>query len=98
MMIISGKQVQDMLRLYADQNQKAKQAVRPQKSAKLDEVVLSPKAQEFAHLLQQAKATPDVREDKIAGLIAKVESGNYSVDAKDIADRMIGRALDDRLR
>lgn len=98
-MIISGKQVQEMLRLYADQNQKAKQAVRPQQSAaKRDEVVLSPKAQEFAQLLQQAKAAPDVREDKVAELKAKLDSGNYSVDAKDIADKMIGRVLADRLR
>jgi negative regulator of flagellin synthesis FlgM len=98
-MIISSKQVQDMLKLYSDQSQKAKSTTRAQASAsKRDEVVLSPKGQEFSQLLQKLKAMPDVREEKVASLTAQIETGKYTVDAKDIAEKMIGRALADRLR
>lgn len=98
-MIISGKQVQDVLKLYADQGQKTKSQAKTQPSGtKLDEVVLSPKAQEFGQLLQKLKAMPDVREERTAELAKQIESGEYRIDAKDIADKMIGRALADRLR
>jgi negative regulator of flagellin synthesis FlgM len=98
-MIISGKPVQDVLKVYADQNQKAKPATRSQQSAaKRDEVVLSPKAQEFSQLLQKLKAMPDVREDKVAELTARIEAGKYAVDAKDIAEKMLGGTLADRSR
>lgn len=98
-MIISGKQVQDVLKLYADQGQKTKSQAKPQTtSSKRDEVVLSPKAQEFGQLLQKLKAMPDVREEKTAALSKQIESGEYRIEAKDIADKMIGRALADRLR
>ncbi|KYZ76481.1 flagellar biosynthesis protein FlgM [Anaerosporomusa subterranea] len=98
-MIISGKQIQDALKVYADQNQKAKPAARSQQSvSKRDEVVLSPKAQEFSQLLQKLKAMPEVREEKVAELTARIEAGEYAVDAKDIVEKMLGRTLVDRLR
>ena len=97
-MIISGKQVQDMLKLYSEQSQKAKATTRSQASvAKRDEVVLSPKGQEFSQLLQKLKALPEVREEKVASLTAQIDAGEYAVDAKDIAEKMVGRALADRL-
>ncbi len=86
-------------RVREDQNQKAKPATRSQQAvSKRDEVVLSPKAQEFSQLLQKLKAMPEVREEKVAELTARIEAGEYVVDAKDIAEKMIGRTLVDRLR
>ena len=35
------------------------------------------------------KATPDVREDRVAALRAQIESGNYKVSAWDIASKMV---------
>lgn len=90
-MIISGKQVQDALKVYADQNQKAKPAARSQQTvSKRDEVVLSPKAQEFSQLLQKLKAMPEVREEKVAELGRRIESGEYSVYSRDIAEKILG--------
>lgn len=89
-MIISGKQVQDVLKVYADQNQKSKPATRSQQPiAQRDEVVLSPKAQEFSQLLQKLKAMPEVREDKVAELTAQIESGEYVLNATAIAEKML---------
>ena len=92
-MIISGKQVQDVVKLYTDQKQ-SKPAARPQRSAaKQDEVVLSPQAQEFSQLLQKLKTMPEVREDKVAELTARIESGEYKVSARDIAEKMLADRL-----
>lgn len=97
-MIISGKQVQDTLKLYTDQSAKAKSSGRLQSSgSKQDEVVLSTKAQEFGQLLQKLKTMPEVREERITELSASVNSGSYHVDAKEIADKVIGRTIADRL-
>ena len=38
---------------------------------------------------------PDVREDKVAELRAKIESGNYTVDNKAVADKMVDSFLDE---
>ncbi|RZA15801.1 MAG: flagellar biosynthesis anti-sigma factor FlgM [Proteobacteria bacterium] len=44
-----------------------------------------------------ARNTPDVREDKIAELKAKIQSGEYKVSAENIADGMLREAVKDEL-
>jgi negative regulator of flagellin synthesis FlgM len=52
--------------------------------------------------VQQVKETleemPDVREDVVAALKAKIESGTYHVSSEEIADLMVRRAYADRIR
>jgi negative regulator of flagellin synthesis FlgM len=55
---------------------------------------ISAKGKEFAQAKAVAANAPDVREDKIAELKAKIASGNYSVDTDRVADRMV----DDHLK
>jgi negative regulator of flagellin synthesis FlgM len=38
---------------------------------------------------------PDVREDKVAELKAKVESGNYDIDHKAVADKIVDSFIDE---
>jgi flagellar biosynthesis anti-sigma factor FlgM len=38
---------------------------------------------------------PDIRADKVSELKAKIESGNYTVDHKAVADKMVGSFLDE---
>jgi negative regulator of flagellin synthesis FlgM len=100
-MIISGKQVQSVLQTYADQNKVLKNKSEKTEfipRQKQDEVILSTGAQEFGQILQNLKDISDVREDKVQELSAQVANGTYHVEAKDIADKMIGRALVDSLR
>lgn len=98
-MIISGKQIQSIVKAYGEQTKVSKSAQPPASPAqKKDEVILSSQAQEFSQVLQTVRNLPAVREDKVKELAEKVASGTYKVDSKDIADQMIGRMLADRLR
>lgn len=99
-MIISGKQIQSIMKVYTDQNKVAKNSkasdVAP--ASKKDEVILSTQAQEFGQIYQAIKALPEVREDKVRELSDKIAQGNYSVDAKEVAEKMLGRLMADRIR
>lgn len=47
--------------------------------------------------LDIARNTPDVREEKIAELKAKIANGEYKVNAENIADGMMREAIKDEL-
>lgn len=98
-MIISGKQVQSILKAYGEQNKVAKNIKneRTASAAQKDEVILSAEAKEFGQMLQALKKLPDVREAKVNELAEKIDSGTYSVEAKDVAEKMVMRALADRI-
>jgi negative regulator of flagellin synthesis FlgM len=100
-MIISGKQVQSVLKIYADQNMNLKTRTDRTEFKSLqsqDEVILSSGVQEFGQILQALKDVPDVRKEKVQELSAQVEDGTYHVDADEIANKMISRLLVDNLR
>jgi negative regulator of flagellin synthesis FlgM len=100
-MIISGKQVQSVLKIYADQNMNLKTRTERTEFKSLqsqDEVILSSGVQEFGQILQALKDVPDVRKEKVQKLSAQVEDGTYNVDADEIANKMISRLLVDNLR
>lgn len=42
--------------------------------------------------------TPDVREDLVADLKAKIERGDYSVSGEDVAEMMLRRMRADSIR
>lgn len=97
-MIISTSQIQNIMKIYAEN--------KPAKSGKLqgsspagkkDEVILSSQAQEIGQIYQALKAMPEVREDKIKEISDRIAQGNYSVEAKDVAEKMIGRIMADNL-
>src|ERR1700737_2701696 len=54
---------------------------------------ISAKGKEFAKAKAVANDAPDVREEKIAALKARIADGKYKVDADAIADRMIDEHL-----
>lgn len=100
-MIISGKQVQGVLKAYADQNKALKNKTDKTEFKPLqkqDEVILSTGVQTFGQILQGIQDIPEVREEKVKALSTQVENGTYHVDSRDIADKMIGRVLVDSLR
>lgn len=73
-----------------------------EKSADVDyNVKLSGQAKEMneARLkaLEIARNTPDVREEKIAELKAKIANGDYKFSAENIADGMMREAIKDEL-
>jgi negative regulator of flagellin synthesis FlgM len=58
-----------------------------------DEVALSQKAKDIETIREILRKTPDVREDKVALIKKKIESGEYSVKGKEVADQMLREFL-----
>ena len=92
-MIISGKNVQNIAKLYGEQTKVSKTGKTAANTPvqKQDEVILSSQAQGFGPLLQKLQNMPEVRQERVAELSESITSGKYQVAAKDIAEKMLGR-------
>jgi len=85
------KHIQTITKIYAEQDKvtrtsKNKSSIPAQQP---DEVILSSKAQELSQALRAIKALPEVREDKVKELSERIASGEYKVDSRELADRII---------
>lgn len=58
-------------------------------SSKKDELSISGTAKDFSVVMKALKAVPDIRQDKVNEILQSMESGNYSVKASDIADKIV---------
>lgn len=73
------------------QNEVRKQEGQQQEAG--DKVELSGVAKDLKVAAEVAKATPEVRAEKVAALKEKVQSGQYEVDSKKVASKMIVDSL-----
>ena len=73
-------------------NQHSKDSVSVDLSAKALEVF-----EARARAFEIARNTPDVNEDRVAELRAKVASGDYKIDAEKVADGLMKEAIFERL-
>jgi negative regulator of flagellin synthesis FlgM len=98
-MIISGKNIQQIAKIYGDQVKPAKMN-KSESTGKLapDEVVLSTEAKEFSQMLQKLKAMPEVRQDKVQAIEGQLASGTYQVDSKAVAQKILQSLQADRPR
>ena len=98
--MISGKQVQSLLRIYGKNlktdSLKAKPEVKAP-GAKADAVTISEEGKFKQKAIQVAKKFPDVRQDKVEYFRQAVASGTYEVKEEEVAEQMIYSALLDRL-
>lgn len=62
---------------------------------KTDAVEISSKEPQTVSIATQLKELPDVREDKVAELKAKIADGSYDVSGRDIADKIVDTAIND---
>ena len=58
-------------------------------------VNLSTASKEVQTAKEIIASEPDVREDKVAELKAKIESGNYTIDNQAVADKMVDSFIDE---
>lgn len=56
-----------------------------------DKVEISSFGKEMHIARQAVRETSDIREDKVAELKAKIESGEYNVSAESFADKLIAK-------
>ena len=52
-------------------------------------VNLSPSLKEAQLINEISSSEPDIREDKVSALKAQIDSGNYEVDPKAVADKLV---------
>jgi negative regulator of flagellin synthesis FlgM len=62
-------------------------------SAKRDTVSISSQGRDIRQAVAVAKSAPDVREDVVAALRARIENGTYEIDSERIAVNMIAESL-----
>lgn len=54
-----------------------------------DEYKISSQARDFQIAMRALAKIPDIREDKVKEISAKIESGEYKVEARDISEKII---------
>lgn len=59
-----------------------------------DKVSLSSSAKDLASVKDAVKSTPDIRVELVAELKVKIESGQYDVSGKDVAEKIVQNAID----
>jgi negative regulator of flagellin synthesis FlgM len=73
------------------------QPATPGKASQAAEVEMSQRAKSYQKALEIARATPDVREDKVAALKKQIQDGTYKINAGGIADGMAREAIMEHL-
>lgn len=68
---------------------KGKPPVNVTSSSTADAVELSEQAQVLQKAMQSAQDAPDVRADIVQQIKGQIETGNYSVNHQDLADKII---------
>jgi negative regulator of flagellin synthesis FlgM len=97
-MIISRTQVQNLLKIYGiDKSSKLDKKQLGKIAGKNDELAISSESRIKQRAMQAAKQAEDVRLDKVNQLQEEISSGTYTVNDDEVAEKMIARAIVDRL-
>ena len=99
-MIISNKQVQNLLKIYnkdlKSSTYNKTEAVKGANSSK-DELALSGESRIKQKAFQVARQANDFRQERVDLLREQISSGSYTVTDDEVADKMIARAIVDHL-
>jgi len=63
-----------------------------------DEVELSRASEKMRQMCEMISGLPDVRAERVAEVMAAMEKGDYSPSSIEVAEKMLGRLIADRLR
>ena len=66
-------------------------------SAKKDELSISGTAKDFSVAMKAVRQVPDVRQEKINEIIQKMEHGDYSVKASEVAEKIVAAFEDSKI-
>jgi negative regulator of flagellin synthesis FlgM len=81
--------VHQTLEVYKKQNSTKAQTKKVEKAK--DAVEVSSLAKEYQVAYKALKEVPDVRQEKIDAIKAKIKSGTYSIDAKEVSEKMMSQ-------
>ena len=80
--------IREVSQLYAAQSTKPKEKVLERKQ---DALNLSTQAKDYQYANQLLKDMPAIRTEQVEALRARIHSGNYTVDAKEVAQKMVSQ-------
>ena len=81
--------------IKGSQNQDGQKVQEKDKTQQDTIVSLSTESKDVQFAKKIVDSEPDVREDKVAELKSQIESGNYTVDHKAVADKMVDSFMDE---
>lgn len=97
-MIISGKQVQSILKTYGKQfNNQVNKPENTKKASKTDNLAISNESKIKHKIMQSLKNSEDVRTDIVKELREQIATGTYTVSDEEVAEKMITRAIVDHI-
>lgn len=99
-MIISNNQIQSLIAQYLNQDGKSPLTQKDGIKKTTEEVrqrAVSQDALALSAAKEAIRELPDIREDRLAVIQQKVKSGTYVVNDEEVAEKMIGRSLVDKL-
>lgn len=96
-MRIDDKFKYDMNRLNETDNKKktSSKSASSSDSSSSDSVSLSSSAKDATNVTEAVKAAPEIRVELVQELRVKIESGQYNVSGKDVAEKIVQAAIDD---
>lgn len=66
-------------------------------ASKKDEFKISGQARDFQVAMKALRNIPDIRKEKVQEVSQRIESGQYNVKAKNVAERIIQNLLGERI-
>ncbi len=99
-MRISRAQIGQIVKVYKAQNaiQAAPKGLAPDSGISSDRIKLSFSQADLDKVKEQIKKLPDLRPDRVQELSQSVRDGTYKVDPTEVADRMLGRMIADKIK
>lgn len=99
-MIISNHQIHNLLKSYNSggiRSNNLEKAPKTKTTDGLDKTQVSEEAKTFQMTMKAVQGSSEVREDRVAELKEAIRTGNYAVSSGEIAEKMLVRALVDKL-
>lgn len=98
--MISRTQIAQVLKVY-----EAQRTLKPENTRKAassestkDGVSLSFDSKDIEKIQELVKKLPDIREDVVARIAREVNSGTYRRDSREVAEKLLGRLVADKIR
>ncbi|CQR70460.1 Anti-sigma-28 factor, FlgM [Sporomusa ovata DSM 2662] len=93
------KNIQNIANIYGEQTKvnKSSKSQTTRTAQQPDEVILSSHAQETSQHLRTLKGMSEVREGKVKELSEQIANGDYKVDSRELAERIIAYSKNERL-
>jgi negative regulator of flagellin synthesis FlgM len=96
--IISKAQVQNLLQVYGrNKNVNRVESTSATQSIKKDALAISDESRIKQKAMQAIRQSDDIRLDKVRDLQERISAGTYTVNEDEVAEKMIERAIVDRL-